>query len=166
MADQIDLIVADLEQYTRGEVIALALNVNANLRSNPPLGTPIDTGWASANWLPSVGEPKIVEGDPANPKEGPTPAEVAARARVASDGENDVLSWRLEDGPIFSTNNVPYIGALNAGHSPQSARGFVQTAIEKAIRQTYSRAAAQSSRNARADAFRARSGKPPRRPGR
>ncbi len=154
MPDQIDLIVADLAEYTRGEIIALALNVNANLRSNPPLGTPIDTGWASANWLPSIGEPKIVEGEPANPKDGPSAAEVAARARMASEGENDVLSWRLEDGPIFSTNNVPYIMPLNDGHSPQSPRGFVQVAIEKAIRQTYSRAAAQGSRNRRADAFR------------
>jgi hypothetical protein len=165
MADQIDLIVADLDQYTRGEIIALALNVNANLRSNPPLGTPIDTGWASANWLPSVGEPNIVSGEPSHPKEGPTPAEVAARAQMASAGENDVLSWRLEDGPIFSTNNVPYIGALDAGHSPQSPRGFVQEAIEKAIRQTYSRAGAQASRNARASAYRSATSKPPRRPG-
>ncbi len=166
MADQIDLIVADLETYTRGEIIALALNVNANLRDSPPGGTPIDTGWASANWVPSVGEPANLPGEPADRKEGPTPAEVAARAQDAQQGVNDVLSWRLQDGPIFSTNSVPYIGALNAGHSPQSPRGFVQTAIEKAIRETYSRGAAQGARNRRADAFRARTGKPPRRPGR
>lgn len=155
MADQIDIIVADLADYTRGEIIALALNVNANLRSNPPLGTPIDTGWASANWLPSVGQPKIVDGEPVNRSEGPTPGEVATRAQMAQDGQNDVLSWRLEDGPIFSTNNVPYIGALNNGHSMQSPRGFVQAAIEKAVRQTYSRAAAQGARNRRAETFRA-----------
>lgn len=160
MVDQIDLIVADLADYTRGEIIALALNINANLRSNPPLGTPIDTGWASANWLPSIGEPKIVKGEPENPREGPTPGEVADRAQIAQEGQNDVLSWRLEDGPIFSTNNVPYIGALNAGHSTQSPRGFVQTAIEKAIRQTYSRAASQGARNRRAAAFRANRRRP------
>ena len=166
MADQIDLIVADLDQFTRGEVVALALNVNANLRSNPPLGTPIDTGWASANWVPSVGEPAIVDGTPAIPAEGASPAEVAARNQLAEQGVNEVLAWRQSDGPIFSTNYVPYIGALNRGHSPQSPRGFVQTAIEKAIRQTYSRAASFNARNRRADAFRARSGKPPQRPGR
>lgn len=166
MADQIDIIVADLAEYTRGEVIALALNVNANLRSNPPLGTPIDTGWASANWLPSIGQPKVVDGEPSNRREGPTPGEVASRAQLAQEGTNDVLSWRPEDGAIFSTNNVPYIGALNNGHSMQSPRGFVQAAIEKAVRQTYSRAAAQGARNRRADEFRAASGKPPRRRGR
>lgn len=162
MADQIDFIVADLDKFTQGEVIALALNVNANLRSNPPLGTPIDTGWASANWLPSIGEPMIVDGSPKNRKEGPTSAEVAERDRMAQDGLNDVLSWRLEDGPIFSTNNVPYIGALNNGHSPQSPRGFVQVAIEKAITQTYSRAAAQGARNRRAEAARANKPRPKR----
>lgn len=160
MAEQIDIIVADLEKYTRGEIIALALNVNANLRDSPPLGTPIDTGWASANWMPSIGEPLILRGEPDNPKEGPTPTEVANRARQAEQGINDVLGWRLADGPIFSTNNVPYIGALNAGHSPQSPRGFVQIAIEKAVRETYSRAGAQGARNRRAASARARKPRP------
>ncbi len=162
MADQIDIIVADLENFTRGEVIALALNINANLRDNPPVGTPIDTGWASANWVPSIGEPANLDGEPADPREGPLPAEIAARARLAEQGQNDVLSWRLTDGPIFSTNNVPYIGALNAGHSPQSPRGFVQTAIEKGVRETYSRAGAQGARNRRAAAARARKPRPRR----
>lgn len=162
MTEQIDIIVADLENFTRGEVIALALNINANLRDSPPGGTPIDTGWASANWVPSIGEPAILPGEPADRREGPTIAEVTARARVADQGVNDVLSWRLADGPIFSTNSVPYIGALNAGHSPQSPRGFVQTAIEKGVRQTYSRAGAQGARNRRAATARARKPRPRR----
>lgn len=153
MQEQIDIIIADLDKYTRGEVIALALNVNANLRDAPPLGTPIDTGWASANWVPSVGEPFIDSA--AGQADDPTPAQINARAGVAEQGVNDVLSWRNEDGPIFSTNNVPYIGALNAGHSGQSPRGFVQAAIEKAVRQTYSRAAAFTSRANRAASARA-----------
>lgn len=160
MADQIDIIVADLDRFTRGEVIALALNVNANLRDSPPVGTPIDTGWASANWVPSVGEP-FVDAAIGQVNE-PTPAQVAARARVAEQGVNDVLSWRNQDGPIFSTNNVPYIGALNAGHSGQSPAGFVQAAIEKAVRQTYSRAASQSGRAARGAAYAASKPRPKR----
>lgn len=158
--DQVDIIVAELADYTRGEVVALALNMNANLRSSPPLGTPIDTGWASANWVPSVGQPKILNGETAGDK--PTPGEVSARAQLAAEGENEVLSWRLEDGPIFSTNSVPYIGPLNAGHSTQSPRGFVQEALEKAVRQTYSRAASQGSRNRRAAAARASKPRPKR----
>lgn len=153
MADQIDIIVADLDLYTRGEIIALALNVNANLRDSPPGGTPIDTGWASANWVPSVGEP-FIDGS-ADQVKDPTPGQIVARARIADEGTNEVLAWRNTDGPIFSTNNVPYIGALNNGHSAQSPRGFVQAAIEKAVRMTYSRAVSQASRNARATDARA-----------
>lgn len=158
MADQIDIIIAGLEDYTRGEIIALGLNINANLRDSPPLGTPIDTGWASANWVPSVGEPF---NDPAADQvKEPTAAQVTSRAQVADQGLNDVLAWRNQDGPIFSTNNVPYIGALNRGHSGQSPRGFVQTAIEKAVRMTYSRAGSQASRNSRAAAARAGKARP------
>jgi hypothetical protein len=149
--DQIDFIVADLDNFTRGEVIALALNINANLRSNPPLGTPIDTGWASANWVPSIGEPFDDPG--VGEIRDPTPGQVAGRAQTAESGLNDVLSWRNGDGPIFSTNNVPYIGRLNEGHSAQSPAGFVQAAIEKGIQQTYSRAGAQGARNRRAATF-------------
>lgn len=159
--DQIDIIVADLDKFTRGEVIALALNVNANLRSNPPLGTPIDTGWASANWVPSVGAE--YKDSSIDQVKDPTPAQVAARAQVTEQGINEVLAWRNTDGPIFSTNNVPYIGALNRGHSGQSPSGFVQAAIEKAVRETYSRAASQGSRNRRAEAFRG-GRRPPRKP--
>lgn len=165
MADdeQIDIIVSDLARYTEGEIIALALNVNANLRDSPPIGTPIDTGWASANWVPSVG---VEFDDPtAGEVDEPTPQQVMSRAQVAQNGLNEVLSWRLGDGPIFSTNNVPYIGKLNRGHSMQSPAGFVQAAIERAVRQTGARAQRQGDRNRRAASFRARTGKPPRRPG-
>lgn len=157
--DQVDLIVADLDLFTQGEIIALALNVNANLRDQPPLGTPIDTGWASANWLPSVGEPKIVDSTPAD-SSGPTVIEIAQRAAMADAGLNDVLAWRLQDGPIFSTNNTEYIAALNAGHSPQSPRGFVTNALIKAINQTQSVGAAKAGRARRSAAFQARRRRP------
>ena len=34
---------------------------------------------------------------------------------------------------VHITNNVPYIEALNEGHSPQEAAGFVQRAIARAL---------------------------------
>jgi hypothetical protein len=158
---QIDLIIADLEDYTRLEVIALSMNMVANLQEEPPGGTPVDIGWARANWLPSVGKPNEMESDVREP----TPAQVIARAQVGQAGLNDVLAWKLTDGPIFATNNVPYIGALNAGHSKQSPRGFVQFALEKAVKDTDAAAARKGSRNRRATAARTRAGKPTRRAG-
>lgn len=161
-AGQIDFIVADLDKFTRLEVVTLAQNINANLRDAPPLGTPIDVGWASANWMPSVGEPRIVSGLPANSREGPTPAEVAARSQESSDGLNSVLSWQHGDGALFSTNNVPYIGRLNDGHSTQSPRGFVQIAIEKAIQQTETGAGKRAAFRRRAAAARSKKARPRR----
>ncbi|MFL6864115.1 MAG: hypothetical protein ACJ8DZ_14060 [Allosphingosinicella sp.] len=152
----IDVIIADFEQFTRGEVIALSLNIDANLRSSPPLGTPVDTGWARANWLPSIGAPAAVDSS----KRDPTPLDISARVQLADQGRNDVLSWRLTDGAIFTTNSVPYIEALNDGHSPQSPRGWVQTAIEKGIKQTYSAGASKAARNSRAAAGRASKARP------
>jgi hypothetical protein len=156
--DQVDFIVADLDLYTRGEVVALALNMDANLRSSPPLGTPVDTGWARANWLPSVGEPMIVEAGLRSPE----PGQVAARADEGQQGLNNLLAWRLEEGPIFDTNNVPYIGVLNAGHSSQSPPGFVQNALEQAVKETESAGANRAARFRRASTARANKPRPKR----
>lgn len=156
--DQVDFIVADLDLYTQGEVVALGLNMDANLRSSPPLGTPVDTGWARANWLPSVGEPLILDAD----ERAPTPSQVASRAEQSQQGLNNLLSWRLDHGPIFDTNNVPYIGVLNAGHSPQSPPGFVQNALEQAVKETYSAGASRASRARRASAAKGRKPRPKR----
>lgn len=152
--DQVDIIIADLDLFTRFEVITLGLNINANLRED----TPRDTGWAAANWVPSVGEPFPGSGF----KKDPTPADVQARAQQAAEGANEVLAWQPEQGPIFSANNVPYIGALNAGHSPQAAPGFVLRSIERAIRQTESRGANQAARNRRAESARSSRRRPVR----
>lgn len=161
MADQIDIIVADLNAFTRLEVIQLATNIDANLRESPPLGTPVDTGWARANWVPSLNQPF---NGAANAKD-PTPAQIAERANEAQQGLNEVLQWKNGDGPIFVTNRVPYIEALNAGHSKQSPAAFVQYAIEKAVSETYSAGASKAARFRRADAARAAAGKPIRRTG-
>jgi hypothetical protein len=156
--DQVSFIIADLDLYTRGEIVALALNIDANLRENPPGGTPVDIGWARANWIPSVGDAKILDSD----KKDVTAADVSARATIAAAGTNEVLAWTIKDGPIFITNSVPYIEALNAGHSPQSPPGFVGFAIEKAIKETYSAGASKAARGRRADAARSSKARPKR----
>lgn len=159
MATEVDFIVADLDLFTRLEIIALSTNVDANLRENPPGGTPVDTGWARANWVPSVGAPSNLSGDTAENR--PTAAEVSARDSVSRQGLNDLLSWKAGDGAIFVTNNVPYIEVLNQGrHSTQSPAGFVQIAVEKALIETYSAGATKAQRNRRASAARQSKRKP------
>ena len=127
---QVEFIVADLTTFTERELVSLAFNVDANLRANPPQGTPIDTGWASANWVPSVGAPRVL---PNADQRDPTPAQIAAARRAGAAGLNEVLDYKLDDGAIFVSSGVPYIGPLNNGHSTQSPPGFVQTALEQAV---------------------------------
>lgn len=155
MDDQIEFIIADLELFTQGELVALALNVDANLRSNPPIGTPVDIGWARANWVPSVGEPILLP-DIKNPD----PTHVAARNQQRDAALNQVLGYRLTDGPLFNSNNVVYIARLNDGHSPQSPPGFVQAALVKAVNETEVRARTKMDRASRAGAARASKKRP------
>lgn len=152
MAEGIDIIVADLKDFVRGEVIALGVNANANLRDAPPLGTPIDTGWASANWVPSVGSPHV-DATPERPDDL-APAQVAAANALAQQGLNSILTWDFNNGSIFSTNNVPYIRRLNEGWSKQSPTGFVQIAVERAVRDTASRASSRANRGRRGGTIR------------
>lgn len=155
MPEQIDTIIADLDLFTAGEIKALALNVDANLRENGPIGTPVDTGWARANWVPSVGE--RYRGDASNKE--PTLADVIARQQIADEGLANVLKWKAGSGVIFVTNNVPYIQPLNNGHSGQSPRGFVQAAVALAVRQTSARGQNKADRLSAAQMVRAQSGK-------
>lgn len=122
--DQIDAIIADLDANAEQVAIDLALEITADLQVN----TPIDIGWARAGWTPTIGEPyqggRDLKPDPA--------LVTVARARQA-EGLNEVLQYRLTDGPIWITNNVVYINRLNEGWSKQAPSGFVQTTIAQAV---------------------------------
>lgn len=147
MAEGIDIIVADLRKFVRGEVVVLSVNVNADLRDAPPLGTPIDTGWASANWMPSIDAPFI--SPETEVPDDLSPAQVAAARALGLQGINELLRWDFNNGSTFSTNNVPYIRRLNEGWSNQSPTGFVQIAIERGIQRTASGAASRANSGGR-----------------
>lgn len=85
--------------------------------------TPVLTGWAQNNWIPSVTLPVT--------KTDGTPENVSGAAMVG--GVVEVLSWRFEDGPAWIANNVPYINRLNAGHSGQAPAGFVDAIIQREV---------------------------------
>ena len=97
----------------------LALDIDRRL----VLKTPVDTGRARANWLASVGQPSSeVSG-----REDPTGAAAISQAA------NEIT--RAQFFPvIYLNNNLPYIGALNAGSSQQAPAGFVEASINEAVR--------------------------------
>ena len=85
--------------------------------------TPVDTGRARANWLVAIGAPNVV-------------ATESTDANAAlSQGSIMAQSYKLGQGGIFITNNVPYIGLLDAGSSAQAPAGMTAAAILAARRQ-------------------------------
>jgi hypothetical protein len=121
-------IVATAIRAAAGEIMKrLAVASVAELVKAPSEGgTPVDTGWARANWLPSIGNPITVPaGSRAAVTAGPQASGVA---EVASQKPEALIGKR-----VFIQNNVPYIQPLNFGHSKQAPSGFIQLAIGRAL---------------------------------
>ncbi len=80
--------------------------------------TPVDTGYARANWQTKLRNPINNEIDSTNVQD--------AVEKVKSVS----ISFNLRDHAIWICNNVPYINALNNGHSKQAPAGFIENAVE------------------------------------
>lgn len=120
-ASHADRIAAELEARVAKASIAVTLQVDRNLRRAPSEGgTPVDTNHARASWIPSVG--------------APSSAEAGGGSSAAHDaGLAVVVSYKLGQGPLYVSNNAPYIGRLNLGTSKQAPVGFIERAIDEAV---------------------------------
>lgn len=119
MGSQSDRIAAKLTATVEKAAKALVLAITANLIA----ATPVDTGWARANWIPSIGDPVSAV---AGSRESVSPADQQA-------GQAQVLSYKLAAGTLWVANNVPYVRFLNYGTSAQAPAGFVEVAIAQAL---------------------------------
>lgn len=114
----VDVIISELTQFTARQVAGLALGINNGLIRD----TPVDTGWAQANWIASIGSPYGgVDGSHEAVTRG---AQSAGLVSLASYHSLEV---------IYISNNVPYIQPLNDGHSSRAPTGFVQTRIDNEV---------------------------------
>lgn len=86
------------------------------------LATPVDTGRARANWITSIGTPRLTATD-ATDKSG---------ASSIAQGADVISRWRVGLGPIFIANSVPYILRLEEGSSRQAPSGMTRFAIQAA----------------------------------
>jgi hypothetical protein len=118
---QVKKVVEILTEVSEKVVKKITLDVTANLIDT----TPVDVGWARANWVPAIGQPVVQP--VATPESVSTAAQQAGIVSVAT-------SYRLDRGNVFVSNNVRYITRLNEGSSKQAPAGFVQNAITKAVR--------------------------------
>lgn len=127
----------DIRRFVKSQVLQLAINTVKELRE----ATPVDTGWARANWIVHVG------GKPPTNPVGQYPGKGVKNSPEVAEAEANALSFlafaeeigSLESSwarVVYIVNNVPYIVYIDGGHSHKAPTGFVQIAIEKAIRVT------------------------------
>ena len=109
----------ELEQFIEKVATKVTVDTTANLIET----TPVDTGWARSNWVPSIGG---FSGSPAGSKENVSDSEQAV-------GIASLAGYKISKNNLYISNNVPYIGDLNDGTSTQAPSGFVQNAIAKAV---------------------------------
>lgn len=112
------LFQAEISNAIRDETITIVLNIRNMLISEPPEGTPVDTGFATNNWW-------FNEGSPANSPREPGPG---GDQRIQADTTR-IASYTLNGQTLHITNNANYIGILNDGSSSQTPRGFIERAI-------------------------------------
>lgn len=105
--------------------------------------TPVDVATARSNWRVSVGRPltgRIRAHFPYPSRHRPpyggggSKGESANVNAVVAAGKTRLSTFK--GGSIYISNNVPYIGPLDRGHSKQTSAGFVSRAVMNAVRRT------------------------------
>lgn len=97
------------------------------------MSTPVDTGRARSNW--QVGINTIPEGEVEAYVEGSEGSTGGANTNQAIEHAKTQIAKYKRGQEINITNNLPYIGRLNDGHSGQAPAGFVQKAIRAGLSQ-------------------------------
>lgn len=114
-----DKLEKKLESVVERAAKMLILEINRELRKRGS-GTPVDTGHARANWIPSVGSP--------NTQEAPGTDNSLAQAGIAK-----VMAYKVGQGSLYIANVVPYIGRLNTGSSQRAPALFVESCVMRAM---------------------------------
>jgi hypothetical protein len=115
-----DRALATVEKQLDDVTIETLQKVVLAADSTIVLATPVDTGRARGNWLPSIG----------------TPREEALLDKFDPSGQNAIaeavaLVSSVKPGDtVYISNNLEYIQALNEGHSQQAPAGFVEKAVQ------------------------------------
>jgi hypothetical protein len=110
-----EVVGKTIERVTAKVVQFIVLEVHSNLVAAPgDGGTPVDTGH----------------------HRGVAGSRESVNHSAQENGVGSVLQYRLRQGAVFVTNNVPYILRLNAGSSAQAPAGFVDKAVATGVAAT------------------------------
>jgi hypothetical protein len=112
---------ADIEAFKKQNLETLALatkKIVFEIHGRVSDKTPVDTGRARGNWFPSIGRPSTAYDPDAKDKVNPG-------GFVPQTFPPYIKAW--------ITNNVPYIEALNNGHSAQAPANFVELAVAEVV---------------------------------
>lgn len=101
--------------------------------------TPVDTGEARSNWLPSLGVPLRGTIAPYTPypkgsKGNGRGVGETANASAAKQRIEGALKARQPGQTFIVQNNVDHIALLNAGSSQQAPALFVEMAVQEGVR--------------------------------
>lgn len=129
MSKQLRVISDGIDRTVETAVKAVTLAIHAQVVE----ATPVDTGWARANWVPRITSAVGSLSTPAT-REGREAAVASAGTAQAAALASIALTYNLQQGAVYISNNVPYISKLNAGSSTQAPSNFVQIAINLALR--------------------------------
>lgn len=93
--------------------------------------TPVDTGRARSNWRVDT-KPSTDQRAPYAPGEGGSTAAANTAAALAQGRE--AVQSAVGDA-LYISNNLDYIGELNAGSSAQAPANFVEKAVDAGVQQ-------------------------------
>lgn len=132
-----DFAEREVPEFAGMVVRRVALAVDRALVMSTPVGNPslwkrkpppgYVGGRARANWIPTLGTPATAEVDRRDKQGSATIALLT----------NLTAKYRLGDGTVWLSSNIPYIQRLNEGHSTQAPAGFVEMAIEEGLREAF-----------------------------
>ena len=115
---RIERVGDDVEDGVNRVVRQAAVAVNQTVI----LATPVDTGRARANWQVGVGAPVLEATEDVDPN-----------GNATINRNNGKIALRQKRQTVYISNNVAYIGRLNAGSSAQAPAGFVEEAVSTGV---------------------------------
>lgn len=127
----LDVAVAEFAKQIDLAVQLVMERLALDLWNKITLRTPVDTGRARASWQLSIGAPSLVVSPSLGPYTGKNSKLNTPPGEPAAPFPTDVEI--TGDDIVFICNSLPYIEALEDGHSQQAIAGMVQVSLAEVM---------------------------------